>query len=186
MTKAILGIKLDAAIEEFEKAKIIVKTVRLKENNLPKEDISFSNFKYEEIVNQDWEDSDFKNVLEHKFLFVFFQFENEKLILRKVKFWNMPYLDLIEVEKVWAKTKQIVAKGDIVKEIKTNKKGKEIRFTNFPSKKFSSISHVRPHAKNASDIFSLPKIDKLTKSKEYTKHCFWLNNTYVKNEIYLK
>lgn len=186
LTKAILGIELDKEIEEFEKAEIIVKTVRLKENDLPKEDISFPNFKYEEIVNQDWEDSDFKDVLEHKFLFVFFQFQNEKLILRKVKFWNMPYLDLIEVEKVWAKTKQIVAKGEIVKEIKTNKKGKEIRFTNFPSKKFSSISHVRPHATNALDTYELPKKDKLTNQSEYTKHCFWLNNTYVKNEIYLK
>ncbi len=186
LTKAILGIELDKEIEEFEKAEIIVKTVRLKENGLPKEDISFPNFKYEEIVNQDWEDSDFKDVLEHKFLFVFFQFENEKLILRKVKFWNMPYLDLIEVEKVWTKTKQIVAKGEIVKEIKTNKKGKEIRFTNFPNKKFSSISHVRPHATNSLDTFELPKKDKLTKQNEYTKHCFWLNNTYVKNEIYLK
>ena len=186
LTKAILGIELDKEIEEFEKAEIIVKTVRLKENDLPKEDISFPNFKYQEIVNQEWEDSDFKDILEHKFLFVFFQFENEKLILRKVKFWNMPYLDLIEVEKVWTKTKQIVTKGEIVKEIKTNKNGKEIRFTNFPSKKFSSISHVRPHATNALDAYELPKKDKLTKQNEYTKHCFWLNNTYVKNEIYLK
>ncbi|EOG6896984.1 Sau3AI family type II restriction endonuclease [Flavobacterium psychrophilum] len=186
LTKAILGIELDKEIEEFEKAEIIVKTVRLKENDLPKEDISFPNFKYEEIVNEDWEDSDFKDILEHKFLFVFFQFENEKLILRKVKFWNMPYLDLLEAEKVWAKTKEIVAKGEIVKEIKTNKNGKKIRYTNFPSKKFSSISHVRPHATNALDTYELPKKDKLTKLNEYTKHCFWLNNTYVKNEIYLK
>lgn len=186
LTKAILGIELDKEIEEFEKAEIIVKTVRLKENDLPKEDISFPNFKYQEIVNQEWEDSDFKDILEHKFLFVFFQFENEKLILRKVKFWNMPYLDLIAVEKVWTKTKQIVAKGEIVNEIKTNKNGKEIRFTNFPSKKFSTISHVRPHATNALDTYELPKKDKLTKQNEYTKHCFWLNNTYVKNEIYLK
>jgi DNA mismatch repair protein MutH len=186
LTKAILGIELDKEIEEFEKAEIIVKTVRLKENNLPKEDISFPNFKYEEIVNEDWEDSDFKNILEHKFLFVFFQFENKKLVLRKVKFWNIPYIDLLEVEKVWNKTKEIVAKGEIVKEIKTNKKGKEIRFTNFPSKKFSSISHLRPHAKDASDTYPLPKKDKLTKEMQYTKHCFWLNNTYVKDEIYLK
>lgn len=186
LTKAILGIELDKEIEEFEKAEIIVKTVRLKENDLPKEDISFPNFKYEEIVNQDWEDSDFKDILEHKFLYVFFQFENEKLVLRKVKFWNMPYKDLLEVEKVWSKTKQLIKKGEIVKEIKTNKKGKEIRFTNFPNKKFSSISHVRPHAKDSLDTYELPKKDKLTKLNEYTKHCFWLNNTYVKNEIYLK
>jgi DNA mismatch repair protein MutH len=185
LTKAILGIELDKEIEEFEKAEIIVKTVRLKENNLPKEDISFPNFKYDEIVNQDWENSDFKDILEHKFLFVFFQYQDKKLILRKVKFWNMPYLDLVEVEKVWTKTKQIILEGDIVKEIKTNKKGKKVRFTNFPSKKFSSISHVRPHATNSLDTYILPTKDKLTNQNEYTKHCFWLNNTYIKNSIYL-
>ena len=186
LTKAILGIELNKEIEEFEKAEIQVKTVRLKENNLPKEDMSFPTFKYEEIVNEDWENSDFKDILEHKFLFVFFQFENEKLVLRKVKFWNMPYSDLLEVEKVWTKTQQIVAKGEIVKEIKTDKNGKEVRFTNFPSKKFSSISHVRPHATNALDTYPLPKKDKLTKQMEYTKHCFWLNNSYIRDEIYLK
>lgn len=186
LTKAILGISLDKEIEEFEKAEIQVKTVRLKENNLPKEDISFPTFKYEEIVIEDWENSDFKDILEHKFLFVFFQFEDEKLVLRKVKFWNMPYSDLLEVEKVWTKTQEIVAKGEIVKEIKTDKNGKEVRFSNFPSKKFSSISHVRPHATNALDTYPLPKKDKLTKQMEYTKHCFWLNNSYVRDEIYLK
>lgn len=181
LTKAILGIELDKEIEEFEKAEIIVKTVRLKENNLPKEDISFSNFKYEEIVNEEWDESNFKDILEHKFLFVFFQFENEELVLRKVKFWNMPYADILEAEKVWAKTKNIVSKGKIVREVKDG-----IRYTNFPNKSFNSVSHVRPHATNAADTYPLPTKDKLTKAKEYTKHCFWLNNTYVRDEIYLK
>lgn len=181
LTKAILGIELDKEIEEFEKAEIIVKTVRLKENNLPKEDISFSNFKYEEIVNEEWDESNFKNILEHKFLFVFFQFKNEELVLRKVKFWNMPYADILEAEKVWAKTKNIVSKGKIVREVKDG-----IRYTNFPNKSFNSVSHVRPHATNAADTYPLPTKDKLTKAKEYTKHCFWLNNTYVRDEIYLK
>lgn len=186
LTKAILGISLDKEIEEFEKSEIIVKTVRLKENNLPKEDISFPTFKYEELVSEDWDNSYFKDVLEHKFLFVFFQFENNKLVLRKVKFWNMPYSDLIEVEKVWTKTKKVVVNGEIVKGFKTDKNGKVSRETNFPNKKFNKISHVRPHAKDASDTYSLPKTDKLTKENEYTKHCFWLNNSYVRDEIYLK
>lgn len=181
LTKAILGIELDKEIEEFEKAEIIVKTVRLKENNLPKEDISFSNFKYEEIVNEEWDESNFKDILEHKFLFVFFQFEKKKLVLRNVKFWNMPYEDILEAEKVWAKTKDIVSKGKIVKEIVGT-----TRYTNFPNKSFNSVSHVRPHATNAADTYPLPTKDKLTKAKEYTKHCFWLNNTYVRDEIYLK
>ena len=181
LTKAILGIELNQEIEEFEKAEIIVKTVRLKENDLPKEDISFPNFKYEELVNENWEESDFKDILEHKFLFVFYQFEAEKLILRKVKFWNMPYVDILEAEKVWEETKSIVSKGKIVREVKNG-----IRYTNFPNKSFNSISHVRPHATNAADTYPLPTKDKLTKAKEYTKHCFWLNNTYVRDEIYLK
>jgi DNA mismatch repair protein MutH len=181
LTKAILGIELDKEIEEFEKAEIKVKTVRLKENNLPKEDISFPNFKYEEIVNEEWDDSNFKDILEHKFLFVFYQFENEQLVLRKVKFWNMPYVDILEAEKVWAKTKEIVSKGKIVKQVIGT-----TRYTNFPNKSFNSVSHVRPHATNAADTYPLPTKDKLTKAKEYTKHCFWLNNTYVRDEIYLK
>ena len=186
LTKAVLGIELSKEIEEFEKAEIQVKTIRLKENNLPKEDMSFPTFKYEEILNETWEDSDFKNILEHKFLFVFFQFKGNELILRKVKFWNMPYSDLLEVEKVWTKTQQIVAKGEIVKGYKTDKNGKVSRETNFPNKEFSSISHVRPHARDASDTYPLPIQDKLTKENEYTKHCFWLNNSYVRDEIYLK
>ena len=181
LTKAILGIELDKEIEEFEKAEIIVKTVRLKENNLPKEDISFSNFKYQEIINEEWDESNFKDILEHKFLFVFFQFENAELVLRKVKFWNMPYADILEAERVWEQTKSIVQKGKIVKEVKNG-----IRYTNFPNKTFNPVSHVRPHATNAADTYPLPTKDKLTKAKEYTKHCFWLNNTYVRDEIYLK
>jgi len=181
LTKAILGIELDKEIEEFEKAEIIVKTVRLKENNLPKEDISFPNFKYEEIVNQEWDETNFKDILEHKFLFVFYQFEKEELVLRKVKFWNMPYADILEAEKVWEETKKIVSKGKIVREVKNG-----IRYTNFPNKSFNSVSHVRPHATNAADTYPLPTKDKFTKAKEYTKHCFWLNNTYVRDEIYLK
>jgi len=186
ITKAILGIELNKDIEEFEKADIIVKTIRLKENNLPKEDISFPAFKYTEIIEETWEESSFKNILEHKFFFVFFQFENDILVLKKVKFWNMPYIDIEECKKVWQQTKKTVTIGNIVKEIKLDKNGKENRLTNFPNKKFSDISHVRPHALNSNDAYRLPKLDKMTKANEYTKHCFWLNNTYIKNQVYLK
>lgn len=181
LTKAILGIELDKNIEEFEKAEIEIKTVRLKENNLPKEDISFPNFKYTEIVNEEWEDSAFKNILEHKFLFVFFQYKEGVLQLRKVKFWNMPYEDLLEAERVWSKTKEIVLTGGIVNRVEAG-----IRYTNLPNKGFSKVSHVRPHAKKATDTYPLPVKDKVTGADAYTKHCFWLNNSYIRDEIYLK
>ena len=46
--------------EEFQKAKIIPKTIRIEENGRIKESISFPYFKYTEIVNQDWETSDLR------------------------------------------------------------------------------------------------------------------------------
>lgn len=72
LTKAILGIELGIKIEEFEKADIIVKTVRLKEkNDLPSEHISFPAFKFKNIIKDDWEKSNIKNIPERKFFFVF-------------------------------------------------------------------------------------------------------------------
>ena len=182
LTNAILGLKLGQKIEEFEKADIQVKTIRLKENDLPKEDISFPNFKYQELIETDWEDSDFKNILESKFFFVFYQFEGENLILRKVKFWNMQYSDILEAKNVWEKMVETVSNGEIVKEV--TEKG--VRKTFFPKKTENRISHVRPHARNKEDTYELPIVDKLTGLTEYTKHCFWLNASYVKDEIYLK
>lgn len=93
----------------------------------------------------------------------------------------MPTKDILEAKKVWTKTRSIVIKGDIVKEIKTNR-----RITNFPGKAFNRIAHVRPHAKNSNDTYPLPTADSLTGLKAYTKHCFWLNNNYIRDEIFLK
>ena len=182
LTNAILGLKLGQKIEEFEKADIQVKTIRLKENNLPKEDISFPTFKYKELIETDWEDSDFKNILESKFFFVFYQFKGEKLILRKVKFWNMPYSDIREAKSVWGKMVKTISNGKIVKEV--TKKG--ARKTYFPKKTENRVCHVRPHAQNREDTYQLPFQDELTGLTEYTKHCFWFNASYVRDEIYLK
>jgi len=182
LTNKVLGLELNQKIEEFEKADIQVKTIRLKENNLPKEDISFPTFKYTELVETDWDDSDFKSMFERKFFFVFYQFQGKDLILKKVKFWNMSNTDLEEAKEVWDKTKDIVNNGNIVSEV--TEKG--VRKTNFPKKKDNRISHVRPHAQNSQDTYELPTTEKLTGENEYTKHCFWLNASYVRDEIYEK
>ncbi|MEI6753277.1 MAG: hypothetical protein WCK78_08905 [Paludibacter sp.] len=96
------------------------------------------------------------------------------------------HADIQEAEKVWIKTKEVVAEGIIVKGFKTDRNGKISRQTNFPNKKFNKVSHVRPHTKDSSHTYALPTTDRLTKANEYTKHCFWLNSSYVRDEIYLK
>lgn len=187
LVKAILGIELNNNIEEFEKADISIKTIRLNSNNKPKEQISFPAFKFNDLVNEKWEDSKIYNLLEKKFLFVFFKIDsNGELKLSKVRFWNMPFKDREEVKEVWLKTKKVILSGEIVNSTKVNKNGKLIRNTNFPNKKSNKVAHVRPHALNSEDTYPLPVTDKFTQSNSYTKQCFWLNSEYVRDEIYLK
>ena len=94
----------------------------------------------------------------------------------------MPNADVAEVQEVWQQTVDIVKNGTIVNEITA----KGIRKTNFPKKRNHRISHVRPHARNADDTYPLPFIDQVTQQTEYTKHCFWLNASYVRDEILFK
>ena len=79
--------KINKNIEEFNKADIKFKTIRIEKNGNIKEHMSFKNFKYTEIINEQWEDSELRNMFaEQKYLFVVFRFdENNILRLDKVK-----------------------------------------------------------------------------------------------------
>ena len=49
--------------------------------------------------------------------FVFYQYENDDLILKKVRFWNMPQSDISEAKIVWDKMIEVVSRGLIVREV---------------------------------------------------------------------
>lgn len=166
-------------IEEFSKAEITIKTIRVSENNLPKEHISFPAFKYENIIKQSWDDSEFKKHIDKKFLFIFFKESGSSFVLDKAVYWNMSAEHIKEAQKAWEDTKKLIKEGRIVREIKNGR-----RYTYFPDSKSNLVSHVRPHAKNAQDTYSLPVTDIKTGLNEYTKHCFWFNREYVKDHIY--
>ena len=168
-----LGIKGNKA-EEFEKANIVVKTIRIEKNNKIKESMSFPTFKFKELVEEDWDDSTFGNYLrETRFLFVVYKFNDEgQLQLKGCQFWNIPYSDLEgNVRKVWEETKNVLLNGLEV----TMVNGKQ--HNNFPKAANNTVSHVRPHGRNAQDTYELPD------GRPYTKQCFWLNNTYIFSQL---
>lgn len=172
-----LGIKGKvSATDEFLKANIVPKTIRINSMGRIIESMSFPTFKYTEIVNQTWEESDIYEMFSTtKFMFAVFREYNGEYHFDKIKFWNMPLETLDNaVKTVWEKTVEIIRNGNIVAEIKNGK-----RITNFPGMKNSYVCHVRPHAQTANDTYILPVEDKFTGLKEYTKHCFWLNNSYI-------
>ena len=194
ITKSILGLKINQEVEEFQKAEIKIKAIRVEKNNIIQQSVSFPAFKFEKIYEENWRDSELKNLIEKKFLFVFFKKNKEEYHLDKVKFWNMPFNDRKEVQRVWLVTKKQIQNGTVFNDyyydktgnIKYSKKGNPIKKNNFPKIKDSNVCHVRPHAPDASYTFPLPVEDKKLKTMKYTKQCFWFNATYVRDEIYLK
>lgn len=182
LTKLILKVDPGKEIQEFEKANIIVRTSRLLPSTLPKESVSFPYFRFTELVKEDWDESPFKDYLETKFFFVFYQFQGKQLILRRARFWNMPYGDIEEAKKVWVATRNVVNSGRIIKSV--SRSGR--RFTYFPNKDQNRVSHVRPHGRNRDDVTPLPIRERTTGAMSYSKHCFWLNDEYVRDAIFLK
>ncbi|MDS0527589.1 Sau3AI family type II restriction endonuclease [Clostridium sp. SHJSY1] len=168
-----LGIKSNKATE-FEKANIKIKAIRVENDNTIEQHMSFPVFKFKEIINEKWDTCSFREYLtETKFLFIIFKFNEEnELILKGSMFWNMPYSDLEnDVKMVWKKTRNIIKCG-----VEINKKGKK-QYNNLPAASENDVCHVRPHARDSSDIDILPD------GRTLTKQCFWLNNNYILQQI---
>ncbi len=152
-------------IEEFEKANIKIKAIRLRPDGMPKESMSFPTFKYTEIINENWLDSElYETFSTTKYLFMIYQYlDDNTLVFKKAMFWNVPENDLnTEIKRVWENT---------VEKIKNNE------YDNLPKISESPILHVRPHGQNKNDTY--PTLD----GKNSTKKCFWLNASYIKQQI---
>jgi DNA mismatch repair protein MutH len=162
LTMRILGTK-KKYIPEFEKAGVIVKTIRLKHNGTPKESMSFPAFKFLDIAAQDWEESDLYDKLNQKFFFVIYKYDADGILrFEKVKFWNMPYVDRESAADAWLITKKAIMSS---------------KPADFPKLSTSDVIHVRPHGRNAQDTLELPD------GTMYPKQCFWLNAQYIASQV---
>ena len=172
ISSKILGIKgnkLDS-IEEFSKANIKFRTVRIEKNGKIKQHMSLETFKYTEIIKETWEESKLRNTfLEQKYLFVVFRYdENDVLRLDKIKLWNMPLSVLdTKLKETWEETVRVIKEGLVI-EVKGNKK-----YDNMPASTFNRVCHTRPHAQNSRDTYTLPD------GRDHVKKCFWLDREYI-------
>ncbi len=159
---------------EFQKANIVPKTIRVQKSGRIKESMSFPTFDFIKLSQEEeWEESELYNTLAPiKFMFVIFQ-ENDsgEYVFERVMFWNMPNKDLDEVKEVWWRTVQTIREG--VQLIPTARGISN----NLPKQAESRVAHVRPHAKDSNDVLPLPD------GRYMTKQCFWLNNTYIAEQI---
>lgn len=169
-----IGLAGDAErAHEFENANIIPKTICVEKDGNIKESMSFPAFKFCDIINETWEDSELRNLIEPaKFLFVIFKKNDvDEPVFERIKFWNIPAEDLEEVKKVWERTVSIIKAG-----VQIQTYGQKTK-NNLPKSTESYVAHVRPHARNKADTYPLPD------GRELTKQCFWFNSAYVKKII---
>ena len=163
-----------AYTDEFQKAGIIPKTIRVRINGTIKESMSFPSFDFIKLSQEEaWEESELYTYLAPtKFLFVIFQETgNGQLVFDRVKFWNIPTADLEEVHKVWKRTVDTIRMG-----VRLTKTPTGVH-NNLPKASENRVSHVRPHGRNGNDKLPLPD------GRMMTKQCFWLNNSYIAKQI---
>ncbi len=160
--------------EEFKKAGIIPKTIRVQRNGKIKESMSFPTFDFIELSHEEsWEESELYNYLAPtKFMFVIFkEQDNGEYVFERVMFWNIPNDDLEEVRTVWERTVNTIRKGVTLMETPRGISN------DLPKQSDNPVAHVRPHGKDASDKLPLPD------GRLMTKQCFWLNNSYIAEQI---
>lgn len=187
-----LGIKSNRA-EEFVKANIVVKAIRIEDDGTINENMSFPVFKYKEIINEEWEDSTLHNYFdETRFLFVVFKSNGTNYVLKGCQFWNMPYEDLEnEVKMGWHKVVDTIRNGvELV--VTTQKNGKAVVRNNLLKESEHRIIHVRPHAQKSFYKFNDGTIvgtgrqsdaNELPDGRWMTDYCFWINKKYILSQI---
>lgn len=154
--------------EEFLKAGITMKTIRIQANGNIKEAMSFENIDYIEVAECDnWLDSRLYELYSSRFFFVIYQEMHngaEDYQLDDVFFWTMPHEDLEIAEEYW---------NHIRYNVLSNRISEKYWWKGRDKKKF----HVRPKAQKATDLS--PTVD----GKGAKKFCYWFNNDYVRDII---
>ncbi len=171
--------------EEFLKANIIPKTIRMEENGNIIESVSFPAFKFKNIINETWEDSCLKEELETtKYMFFVFKKEKNDYIFKGFKLWNMPQVIIDNViENFWNNTINKIKKGINFTIINNTV------YNDLPGIADNGVMHVRPHTSqsayklnNGFEKGNIQKYaDQLPDGQWMTKQCFWFNNTFIKD-----
>ncbi|MGU8501223.1 Sau3AI family type II restriction endonuclease [Clostridium perfringens] len=186
-----LGIKSNKA-EEFEKANITVKALRIESKDKIVESSPLPTFKFKDLVEETWEESKLFNYLDQqKFLFVVYKKDGDKYVLKGAQLWNIPYADLnTTVREGWENIRNVIIDG-VKFTPKTYKNGKVIYNNNLPNKESNRVIHIRPHAQKSAYKFEdgteignvSRNANELPDGRYMTNQSFWLNNTYVLSQL---
>ena len=157
--------------EEFLKAGMMMKAIRVQANGRIKEAMAFENIDYQEVYdNDEWADSRLYEIYSSRFLFVVFKEQTQgkgDYILDNVFFWTMPQTDLTIAEQYWQHIRKNVLEDHI---------DHQYFWKGTDRRKF----HVRPKATKAADRTPNPLGKGHAPCKKF---CYWFNNEYVREIV---
>lgn len=188
LIRKILGITGDIEnTQEFQKANMNLRVIRVNKEGLPTEDSPFKVYDFIELAkNDNWEESHvFLEICDKRYMFVVFK-EGEKgeYVLSKVKFWGFPERLVDEAKRVWNETRTIINEGV---QLTQTKKGVS---TNFPQSKVNKFLFTKIHASNSyyeieKNVFvgkgKLSDTNPLPDGRRITKHSFWIPKKFLKD-----
>ena len=190
MVRKILGLTGDVEkTQEFQKANMNLRVIRVDKNGLPKEDSPFKNYQFQELVDTvSWEDSHpYLEIYSKRFLFVVFkEVVPKQFVLDSIKFWGFPDRLLEETQRVWQETRSIIQNG-----VELIQSGNRVS-TNFPQSKVNRFLFTKIHATNtyyeiAPDCFvgkgKISDTDTLPDGRRITKHSFWLPKKFLQEVL---
>lgn len=154
--------------EEFLKAGLTMKTIRVQQNGSIKEAMSFENIDYLEVAEcEEWLESRLYELFSSRFMFVVFKEQQkgqEDYVLDDVFFWTMPQADLNQAEEYWNHIKENILNDNISEKYWWKAKDR---------KKF----HIRPKAQKATNLAPTPN------GGWAKKFCYWFNNDFVRDIV---
>lgn len=166
-----LGAKTNSLdnIEEFQKAGILLKTIKNRKVKSKNQDMQILPVDFQELYDLSFEESALYHFLtETKFFFVVSEEIDFDYVLDSALFWSMPEQMINkQVRSMWNQAQLVTREG-----ILFAKSGNRTT-NNLPKKSQNSVIHIRPHARNSKDTLILPN------GQEITKQTYFLNRSLI-------
>ena len=188
---AMLGVTGNKA-EEFQKANIEVKTIRLSKNGRNPEHFRLHDFKFKDLANQEWEESDlFEHLESTQFLFVVYQETDDGIVYAGSQLWHMTSEQLEIVHQGWEAVKRKLNEG-VTLSLEVKADGNEVVHNDLPGVSDNPIFHIRPHQTQTHYRFhdgsehgkgTMANCDELPDGQYMPGHSYWLHSKFIKSML---